>query len=300
MEIFLTILRYASGPLIGAIIGYFTNWLAVRMLFRPYYAKRIGKFRLPFTPGIIPKRRTALAKAVGEAVGEKLFTKDDLTAALTSDSAKNKIADYAAALWRKAGDKTASDFIDRVLPDGKARSVRQSAEQFFTDKIFSAIQNLDVGSVVAREGAEAIKEKKSSLGMLAFFLTDELIASIAGKLSKGVNGYLEENGRRLVSETLKKELDKALDAPLSTLNEIFDEQTVRGVAVSLYEGAIKNAVADLAENVDVSGVVEEKINAMDVKDLEKLVLSVMKKELNAIVWLGALIGFVLGVLMIFI
>ena len=36
METFLLILKYVGGPLLGAVIGYFTNWLAVRMLFRPY------------------------------------------------------------------------------------------------------------------------------------------------------------------------------------------------------------------------------------------------------------------------
>ena len=41
--------------MIGAIIGFFTNWLAVRMLFRPYRPKYIGKLRLPFTPRKIPK-----------------------------------------------------------------------------------------------------------------------------------------------------------------------------------------------------------------------------------------------------
>ena len=49
MEIFLTVLRYISGPLIGAVIGLFTNWLAVKMLFRPYYPKKIAKWRFPFT-----------------------------------------------------------------------------------------------------------------------------------------------------------------------------------------------------------------------------------------------------------
>ena len=108
MEIFLTILRYAAGPLLGAIIGYFTNWLAVKMLFRPYYPKKIGKWRLPFTPGIIPKRKSALAAAVGKAVGEQLFTKDDLAAAVVSENATQKVAERAKELWRAAGDKTAN------------------------------------------------------------------------------------------------------------------------------------------------------------------------------------------------
>ena len=63
---------------------------------------------------------------------------------------------------------------------------------------------------------------------------------------------------------------------------------------------MNNLFASVAESLDVCAVVEEKINAMDVKELEKLVLSVMKKELNAIVNLGALIGLILGVVMIFV
>lgn len=32
---------------IGAVIGYITNWLAIKMLFKPYTEKRIGRFKLP-------------------------------------------------------------------------------------------------------------------------------------------------------------------------------------------------------------------------------------------------------------
>ena len=54
-ELFRTILNYISGPVIGAIIGLVTNYLAVRMLFHPYKPFKIFGVRLPFTPGIIPK-----------------------------------------------------------------------------------------------------------------------------------------------------------------------------------------------------------------------------------------------------
>ncbi|MDD6065009.1 MAG: DUF445 family protein, partial [Firmicutes bacterium] len=46
-----------AGPAIGAVIGYCTNYVAVKMLFRPLKPIRIGKFTLPFTPGVIPKRK---------------------------------------------------------------------------------------------------------------------------------------------------------------------------------------------------------------------------------------------------
>ncbi|MEG0107985.1 MAG: DUF445 family protein, partial [Lachnospiraceae bacterium] len=56
-------LNWIAGPLIGAVIGYCTNYIAVKMLFRPLYPVKIGRFTLPFTPGMIPKGKERLAKA---------------------------------------------------------------------------------------------------------------------------------------------------------------------------------------------------------------------------------------------
>ncbi len=59
---------------IGALIGGFTNHLAIRMLFRPYTAKYIGSWRVPFTPGLIPRRRDELATQLGKTVTRYLLT----------------------------------------------------------------------------------------------------------------------------------------------------------------------------------------------------------------------------------
>ena len=67
-------LAMLAGPVIGAGIGYFTNYIAVKMLFRPLHPVKIGNYTLPFTPGIIPKGRERLARALGNAVGNTLFT----------------------------------------------------------------------------------------------------------------------------------------------------------------------------------------------------------------------------------
>lgn len=48
-------LSYLLGPLTGGIIGYFTNWLAIKMMFRPHKAKYIFGMKIPFTPGLMPK-----------------------------------------------------------------------------------------------------------------------------------------------------------------------------------------------------------------------------------------------------
>lgn len=69
----------------GAIIGYITNWLAIKMLFRPHEEKFIFGMKVPFTPGLIPKEQKRIAKSVGKAVGEHLLSEQTVVAALSSE-----------------------------------------------------------------------------------------------------------------------------------------------------------------------------------------------------------------------
>jgi uncharacterized membrane protein YheB (UPF0754 family) len=73
-----SLVQYAIPPIAGAIIGYFTNDIAIRMLFRPYRPIFVGKFRLPFTPGLIPMNQSRLAGKVSAIVMERLLTPDAL------------------------------------------------------------------------------------------------------------------------------------------------------------------------------------------------------------------------------
>lgn len=65
--------HYISSPLVGGIVGYITSWIAIKMFFLPRKPVMIGRFRLPFTPGIVPKRKDALAEILGNAVVEKFL-----------------------------------------------------------------------------------------------------------------------------------------------------------------------------------------------------------------------------------
>lgn len=69
---------------VGALIGGITNSIAIKMLFRPYKAIYIGKFRVPFTPGLIPKRRAELADQLGKLVVNHLLTVEGLQQKLSS------------------------------------------------------------------------------------------------------------------------------------------------------------------------------------------------------------------------
>jgi uncharacterized membrane protein YheB (UPF0754 family) len=65
-------------PLTGGIIGYFTNDLAISMLFKPYRAIKVGDRRLPFTPGLIPRNQERLAQRISDAIMTSLLTPEEL------------------------------------------------------------------------------------------------------------------------------------------------------------------------------------------------------------------------------
>ncbi len=65
-------------PLAGGIIGYFTNDLAIKMLFRPYRPLYLGKRQLPFTPGLIPRNQDRLARRVADTIMGSLLTPEEL------------------------------------------------------------------------------------------------------------------------------------------------------------------------------------------------------------------------------
>ncbi|MCS6812622.1 MAG: DUF445 family protein [Cyanobacteria bacterium] len=73
-----TVWLYVAPPIVGGVIGYFTNDIAIKMLFRPYRAYYIGQRRIPFTPGLIPRNQERLALRVSQAIMGSLLTPDEL------------------------------------------------------------------------------------------------------------------------------------------------------------------------------------------------------------------------------
>lgn len=67
-----------SPPVLGGIIGYFTNDIAIKMLFRPYQAIYIAGRRVPFTPGLIPRNQERLALNISKTIMGSLLTPQEL------------------------------------------------------------------------------------------------------------------------------------------------------------------------------------------------------------------------------
>lgn len=77
--------------LIGALIGGVTNMIAIKMLFHPFKAYYIFGKRIPFTPGLVPKRREEIASKIGQVVEEHLLTESLIREKITSEAVHTSI-----------------------------------------------------------------------------------------------------------------------------------------------------------------------------------------------------------------
>ncbi|MFO7830944.1 MAG: DUF445 family protein [Desulfuromonadaceae bacterium] len=96
LEAHIPFLPYLIPPLLGALIGYVTNYIAIRMLFRPLRAWHLFGIRIPMTPGIIPARRGDLARKMGHMVGEHLLTSGDVGRTLDKPEFRTQVYDTLA------------------------------------------------------------------------------------------------------------------------------------------------------------------------------------------------------------
>lgn len=296
----MSILHILAGPVIGGIIGYFTNYIAIRMLFRPLKPVYIGPFRVPFTPGIVPRRKDELAQTLGRSIVDRFFNADDLEVIFTSDYLRNAFAESLTDLLTAPGVTLES--MGKDLPEQKALAgARERAEEEICVRILAGVLNSDLADVIAKEGGRVTKEffGDSVVGKL---LNDETLASVAKAMKERIDRYLLTGGKALVMPILDKELRELAQEPTADLvDAVFgDRELLKRLLGALYERFMHRYVRPIVETIDVGGMITEKVVQMSAGDIETLVLSVVNKELRYVIWLGALLGVAIGTVNIFI
>ncbi|MBR1422080.1 MAG: DUF445 family protein [Ruminococcus sp.] len=290
-------IRIILTLLISAAIGYATNYLAVKMLFRPLKPIYIGKKRLPFTPGIIPKGKPRLAKALSAAVSDSLLTGDDIEDAVLSNKAKMLCAEkLCIGLYMRERNKLGQMLND--LSQGCTYSTaRKKIKERIVEKGTQAAVDIDIAQIMIGEIVSAVREKTQGT-MAAMFINDDLIAELTKPAAEKFNEYIRENAPSAIEKAVEEEL---IAAESMTVPQVFTELNItqekltRIIGIAM-ESLLRGKLSGFLKELDVGSAVEKHINDMDNKELEELILSVMKKELNAVVNLGALIGLIIGIL----
>jgi uncharacterized membrane protein YheB (UPF0754 family) len=159
-------LQLVIMTIVGGIIGWITNILAIKMLFRP-----INPIKIPLTnfkiQGLIPRRRNEIARSIGEAVESELIKVNDIIEQLVTEENKTEVLDSI----RKRVIKTLDMKIPSLIPSSiKQKLLEYVGEQIdveaagildrtIDDLTNKAIEKVKVGQMVAEKIDEFELEK---------------------------------------------------------------------------------------------------------------------------------------------
>lgn len=291
--------KYIAIPLIGAVIGYVTNWIAVKMLFRSRKEIRVFGKRLPFTPGVIPRGQGRLARAVGNVVETQLLTPEYLGEKLLSKESEEEFKNHMQS-WinsQKASEDTLYSSISNIVEEDRLNNFITSTEESLTDFLSEKIIAMEPGKLIVDKVMQEAQNKLSE-SMFGMMLGGSFLEKIAGQVQDGIDTYIQENAREYVGKAVVKESKELQEKPMPEVTAFLEEKGIYDSEFlwGLYKKVIEDKLPALLSSLKLSLVVEERINAMQVEEVEELVLSIMNKELGAIVNLGAVIGLILGLI----
>lgn len=219
-----TLVLWVAPVVIGGVIGYVTNDIAIKMLFRPLKELRVFGIRVPFTPGVLPRQRRKLAANIGKMVSREL-----LTDAIVRDRLRS-------AEFRTLLSATISGYTGKFLETPVSRLA---------------------GGGEGSEGAELSR----AIGALARrFLNSDAFASLVRGMVDRLFAHLEDHSaqdlfnlfNREGSSSLEEVLLRALRANLDsgTLERLADavERTTREYAAS---GATVGDLLSRAQSISV-------------------------------------------------
>ena len=291
-------LRLLSGPMIGAVIGYCTNYIAVKMLFRPLHPVKLFGRQLPFTPGIIPKGQARLAHAIGGVVGTTLLTEDDMQQLLLSEQVEQQLREGIEIMLEEQADTQLKDVCLKLTDETQYDIGRAVMQEKATDMLASRVTQMQLGETIAQQVLDAVQQKLSG-SLIGMMLNGDMLNSFAEPIRTGIDNYLEGNAYALLYPQVGEVLNEAEEKNIHDVDTLLHELTgaqLTDVILHVYRALVTKKANELLHMLDLGHVAEQKVLSLQPEELEALVMSVMKKELGAVVNLGALVGFILGLL----
>lgn len=288
-------LTWITAPLIGGLIGLITNSLAIKMLFRPHRAVYIGKFHIPFTPGLIPKEKERIASAIGEVISKYLLDDATIKKAICDPKIKEKIAAHIHNLIGRMKQVTISleVFLDQKgLSDSlnvmEAR-VRSSVGDYVTNAVTES-------NLVDELIESALLSVQAEMNPIVARIAKNPLESAKPQIIANTKEMLREHGPKMIGGYIDQKYTEICDYRICDLAEFAQKHEKEAVDFlwDKYVYFIEKKSASLIKALNLQQIVEERINGYDVAQLEKIILSISKKELNALVWLGGLLGMLMG------
>ncbi|MGL4791126.1 MAG: DUF445 domain-containing protein, partial [Anaerotignaceae bacterium] len=247
-------------PVAGGVIGYFTNWLAIKMLFRPHTAKYIFGVQVPFTPGLIPKEKERLAKSLGNTVGNHLLTEEVLIKSLVKDEvidSLDKVLTNTFDTLNKS-DLTFSEFLNKIFGETSDKAI-----EGFKDVVLKNLEQVlsnqgykeEISNFIYKKIIELLEKDISNLPKEK--IMEQLKVTI---LSLKKEAYEKSTFKTAVEKALWQKL-KDLEGDERKISEVVSPSTVAQVKdyLSLKTPDIVNSLLKLTENPEFEDFLKIKI-----------------------------------------
>jgi uncharacterized membrane-anchored protein YjiN (DUF445 family) len=203
-------------PLVGAAIGYITNAIAIKMLFRPLGEIKFFGMRLPFTPGILPRRRHRLAESIGAMVERELITPELISRRLNQEDVRENVKTAVAAYT----EKLLAFPLSRLLPGNNRKLNPADAGAMAT--LFRGFIASPVFEAIAERAIDHFFLSRSVWELLG----DTSAAELRKNLEKIILSKLRSE-REQVSSYLGPVLEQAFPRIASLIIEFFERKEIR-------------------------------------------------------------------------
>lgn len=250
---------------IAAFVGGITNHFAIKMLFLPRTEKRIGRWRIPFTPGLIPKRKDEIARSLGHIVADHLVTRDSLVELMQKPHFRNRVMGGLERLLESwaSRDETVEEILLRFWSREQLEAAKKvlvarldSLAERGLDRLWNQVADKPLGSLVSgwtEEKREVLAGKAADVLLkelrreLDSFRGERLLKQWTGQLMDQTGGFLGTlaglfmDGDRVAGK-LKSALLQQLDSPQVNMavTQWIRERLIRLEQLSLAE-AVKSA-----------------------------------------------------------
>ena len=252
---------------VGALIGGITNSIAIKMLFRPYKAIYIGKWRVPFTPGLIPKRRVELAEQLGKLVTTHLLTAEGLKKKLESSVFMTEITEWLKKEVKHLlrSNENITSVIERWfgMPDGKQK-IERKVEAWLDNKSNELLTELRpklVGEVIPENLNEKLEQYIPELTSIFIEKGKKYFESEDGmeRLSHMVDRFLSGRGTLggMVSMFLGNErlVDKIQPEIIKMFNDEGTHELVEVFIRKEWEKLKQLKLEEIEEHIDLEEIV---------------------------------------------
>lgn len=299
----LTYLPYLLTPLFGAGIGYITNWIAIKMLFWPHRAHYVLGWKLPFTPGIIPKEKGRIAASIGEAISQNLMNEEVLRHTLLSDEMMGKVgAAYDSGVDKlRHEERTLHEWLCGWTSSEEIVEAERQIKGEVAHTVTESLAQAALGQKIAQMAVDHAMAKMKE-GLLGFLHVDKLLGNLRTTaeemLARNIDEMLAANAADTVSAMVDDSIDRLTGTRVSALLADRDEQiaATRSTVIKMYRQTVENHLPAMLASLDIKRIIEDRINGMDTMEVERLIFEVMDKELTAIIRLGIVLGLVMGCL----